>query len=89
MSAFRFIEAEKAHHPISLMCRMLGVSQIGVSRLGGAGAPSDRQLTDAWLLERIRADPLSRTAGCMARRGSTPSCGSSTGSAWGASGWSG
>lgn len=53
MSAFRFIAAERADHPISLMCRMLEVSSSGfyawLSR-----PPSDRQLSDAWLLERIR-----------------------------------
>jgi transposase InsO family protein len=53
VSAFRFIAAERADHPISLMCRMLEVSSSGfyawLSR-----PPSDRQLSDAWLLERIR-----------------------------------
>ena len=29
MSAFRFIAAEKASHPISVMCRMLEVSTSG------------------------------------------------------------
>ena len=27
MSCFRFIAAEKTNHPISLMCRVLGVSR--------------------------------------------------------------
>ena len=53
MSVFGFIEAEKANHPISLMCRMLGVSRSGFFAWRHR-PPSDRQLTDAWLLARIR-----------------------------------
>ena len=53
MSRFRFIEAEKAAHQISLMCAMLGVSRSGY-HAWRRRPPSDRQLTDAWLLEQIR-----------------------------------
>jgi putative transposase len=53
VSRFRFIEAEKAEHPISLMCRLLGVSRSGF-HAWARRAPSQRQLSDAWLLERIR-----------------------------------
>ncbi len=53
MSKFRLIEAEKANHPISLMCEILGVSRSGY-HAWSRRAPSDRQLADAWLLERIR-----------------------------------
>jgi putative transposase len=53
VSAFRFIEAEKDHHPISVMCRMLGVSSSGFHAWRHR-PPSQRELTDAWLLERIR-----------------------------------
>jgi transposase InsO family protein len=53
VSAFVFIEAEKASYPISLMCRMLGVSRSGF-HAWRRRPPSDRQLSDAWLLERIR-----------------------------------
>ena len=53
MSKFRLIEAEKANHSISLMCRMLGVSRSGY-HAWQRRAPSDRALSDAWLLERIR-----------------------------------
>jgi putative transposase len=53
VKCFRFIAAERAHHPISLACRVLGVSRSGfhawLSR-----APSERDLADAWLSERIR-----------------------------------
>lgn len=53
MSKFRLIEAEKANHPISLMCEILGVSRSGY-HAWARRPPSDRQLSDAWLLERIR-----------------------------------
>jgi putative transposase len=53
VSKFRLIEAEKANHPISVMCEMLGVSRSGYHAWSRRG-PSDRALQDAWLLERIR-----------------------------------
>ena len=53
MSKFRLIEAEKANHPISLMCEMLGVSRSGY-HAWVRRPPSDRALSDAWLSERIR-----------------------------------
>ena len=87
MSAFRFIAAEKANHPISVMCRMLEVSASGF-HAWLRRPPSDRQLSDAWLLERIR-EIHSRTGGCMARRACTPSCGWLTASGSGANGSSG
>jgi putative transposase len=55
VSIYRHISAERAHcaHPVSLMCELLEVSESGywawLKR-----APSDRELGDAWLLERIR-----------------------------------
>ena len=52
MSCFRFIAAEKASYSISLMCRMLGVSRSGF-HAWARRAPSDRALTDAWLIERL------------------------------------
>jgi putative transposase len=30
VSLYRFIAAEKANHPVSLMCRVLGVSRSGL-----------------------------------------------------------
>lgn len=45
---FRFIAAEKANYPISLLCRLLGVSRSSFRR-----APSDRELADAWLVGPI------------------------------------
>jgi putative transposase len=53
VSRFRFIEAEKDHHPISVMCRMLGVSRSGFHSWRKR-PPSQRQLADVWLLERTR-----------------------------------
>ena len=53
MSAFKLIAAEKANHPIDLLCRVLGVSRSGFYAWQ-TRAPSDRALSDAWLTERIR-----------------------------------
>ena len=53
MSAFRLIAAEKAHHPVGLLCELLGVSRSGFYAWQ-IRPPSDRALADAWLLERIR-----------------------------------
>ena len=53
MSCFRFIAAEKTNHPISLMCRVLGVSRSGF-HAWEQRAPSARALVDARLSERIR-----------------------------------
>ncbi len=54
MSVYRFISAEKARTPVSMCCELLGVSRSGfydwLKR-----APSDRALSDAWLLERIKS----------------------------------
>jgi putative transposase len=51
---FRFIRAEKATHPVSLLCRLLGVSRSGF-HAWERRAPSQRSLEDAWLVEQIRA----------------------------------
>ena len=47
------ISAEKASTPVSLCCALLGVSRSGYYDWERR-APSDRALTDAWLVERIR-----------------------------------
>ena len=54
MSVYRLISAEKARTPISVCCRLLGVSRSGYYEWERR-APSDRALTDAWLSEKIRA----------------------------------
>lgn len=54
MSAYRIISAEKANGiPVSLACELLEVSRSGYYEWA-TGAPSDRELSDAWLTEKIR-----------------------------------
>jgi len=53
VSCFRLIAAEKARFPISLSCRVLGVSRAGFHAWEGR-PPSRRSLEDARLCERIR-----------------------------------
>jgi len=51
--AYRMISAEKAAgFPVSVACSLLGVSR-SAFYAWERGAPSDRALADAWLLERI------------------------------------
>lgn len=52
MKCFRFIAVEKTNFPISLMCRVLQVSRSGF-HAWEKRAPSERDLQDAWLQERI------------------------------------
>jgi len=47
------ISAEKASTPVSVCCALLGVSRSGYYDWERR-APSDRALSDAWLIERIR-----------------------------------
>ena len=51
--AYRFIAAEKANHPISLMSRTLGVNR-SAFHAWERRPPSQRELEDAFLTERIR-----------------------------------
>jgi putative transposase len=53
VSVFRFIAAERAHHPVKTLCRVLGVSRSGFDAWA-ARPPSQRERDDAWLLERVR-----------------------------------
>jgi putative transposase len=53
VKCFCFIAAEVANHPISLVCRVLGVSRSGCSAWERR-PPCERTLTDAWLIARIR-----------------------------------
>jgi putative transposase len=53
VTAFGFIAAERANHPISVMCRILGVSRSGF-HAWERRAPSDRALSDAWLTDKIK-----------------------------------
>ena len=53
MSAYRIISAEKANGiPVSLACELLEVSRSGYYEWA-TRAPSDRELTDAFLTEKI------------------------------------
>ena len=54
MTAYRMISAERARYPVSLQCALLGVSRSGYYDWARR-APSDRALTDAFLLEKIRS----------------------------------
>ena len=53
MSLFRFVDAEKAHLPVSLLCRVLGVSRSGYYAWRNR-PPSGRSRQDATLTEKIR-----------------------------------
>lgn len=53
MSRYRFIVSEKANFPVRLLCRVLEVSPSGFYEWCSR-SPSDRELSDAALLERIR-----------------------------------
>jgi putative transposase len=53
VTAYRLISAEKARTPVSMSCRLLGVSRSGYYEWA-ANTPSARALADAWLTERIR-----------------------------------
>jgi putative transposase len=52
VSAFRFIEAERASHSVPLLCRLLGVSRSGYYAWKNR-PPSERARFDAVLLEKI------------------------------------
>jgi putative transposase len=52
VSAFRFVERERANHRVSTMCRLLGVSPSGFWAWQGRG-PSARSVADAGLTETI------------------------------------
>jgi putative transposase len=51
---FSFIAAEKANYPASLMCRVLQVNRTSF-HAWERRPPSDRELYDAWLTEKIKA----------------------------------
>lgn len=53
MTAYRFIYAEKVHHDVTMMCRLLRVSRSGFYDWCDR-APSDRELSNQALLDLIR-----------------------------------
>lgn len=54
MRRFRFIDAEKANHPVPMMCRLLNVSSSGLYDWLGRG-PSARDLSNMALTATTRA----------------------------------
>jgi transposase InsO family protein len=53
VSVYRIISAEKASFSVSVMCEVLGVSRSGFHGWERR-PPSDRDLSDAWLIEQIK-----------------------------------
>jgi putative transposase len=53
VSCYRLIDAEKPHHSVSRLCRVLGVARAGY-HAWAARAPSPRMLDDAYLGQQIR-----------------------------------
>ena len=53
MTCFGFVEAERAQFPVSLLCRVVGVTRQGYYAWKRRG-PSDRELADIDLAVRIR-----------------------------------
>lgn len=53
MTVFRFVAAEKAHHPVARVCQVLGVSRSGFYAWQRR-PPSERAVADTGLLDRIR-----------------------------------
>ena len=54
MSCYRIVLAKKARTLVSVACELLGGSTSGFYAWASR-APSDRQLSNAWLSERIKA----------------------------------
>ncbi len=50
---YRFIRVEKAHHPVTMLCRVLGVSCSGYYAWGSR-PPSHRSIVDGELSRAIR-----------------------------------
>jgi hypothetical protein len=53
VSCYRLIDAEKPHHQVSRLCRVLGVARAGYYAWASR-PPSQRSLDDAYLGEQIR-----------------------------------
>ena len=69
------------------MCKVLGVSRAGFYAWERR-APCDRELGDAWLLEKVRAIHA-KSKGTYGSRRIHAECASSTGSGSAGSAWSG
>jgi transposase InsO family protein len=53
VTCYRIVLAQKARTPVSVACELLGVSTSGFYAWASR-APSDRALSDAWLVEKIK-----------------------------------
>jgi putative transposase len=53
VSCYRLIDAEKTHHQVSRLCRVLGVARAG-DYAWASHPPAQRSLDDAYLGEQIR-----------------------------------
>jgi putative transposase len=53
VSCYRIVLAEKARTPVSVACELFGVSTSGFYAWASR-APSDRELSDVWLIEKIK-----------------------------------
>jgi hypothetical protein len=84
VSCYRLIDAEKPHHQVSRLCRVLGVARAGYNAWASR-PPSQRTLTDADLAQQVRTSTLA-TLGPTARRACLPSCASAWTSTSAASG---
>jgi putative transposase len=69
---FKFIDAEKAYYPISLLCRILKVSRSGYYGWKDR-SPSKRDRENAALTEKIREIHNRSRSGSMATHASMPS----------------
>jgi putative transposase len=72
VSCYRLIDAEKPHHPVSQLARVLGVARAGYYACA-CRPPSDRDRSDALLGEQIR-QIHARSRGTYGAHASTPSC---------------
>jgi transposase-like protein len=74
VTCYRIVLAEKARTPVSVACELLGVSTSGFYAWASR-APSDRALSDAWMVEKIKTIHA-ENRGVTGRAASRPSCGS-------------
>ncbi|MGW3046275.1 IS3 family transposase [Kitasatospora sp. NPDC001159] len=77
MICYRLIDENTAHHDVSLMARLLGVSRQGYYAWRNRG-PSRRAREDAALTDKIRGHHERSPTAPTAPRASTPTCARST-----------